>query len=70
MKSFFASIKDEIFYEHEEQFKSICGLISAIIEYISYYSKNRSSPHTLFLGKSTEPVMRTIPKIIPIVAIK
>ena len=41
MENFFAVIKNEMFYGHEHDFKSLKELEDAIVEYIEYYNKDR-----------------------------
>ena len=41
MENFFGVIKNEMFYGHEHEFKTLEDLEEAIIEYIDYYNKDR-----------------------------
>ena len=41
MESFFGSLKTEIFYGFESQYKTIDDLIKAIEDYIYYYNNDR-----------------------------
>lgn len=41
MENFFAVLKNEMFYEFEETFKTLDDLEKAIIEYIKYYNSER-----------------------------
>jgi len=41
MENFFAAIKNEMFYGHKHDFKSLKELEDAIVEYIEYYNKDR-----------------------------
>ncbi len=41
MKNFFGIMKNEMFYGHEHEFKSLHDLEQAMIKYIKYYNKDR-----------------------------
>ena len=41
MENFFGVMKNEMFYGHEYEFKSLDKLKKEIIKYIDYYNKNR-----------------------------
>lgn len=41
MENFFGKLKNEMFYGHEYEFKSITELKQAIEKYIEYYNKER-----------------------------
>ena len=41
MENFFGILKNEMFYGHEYEFKTLDQLEEAIVEYINYYNNNR-----------------------------
>lgn len=41
MESFFGKMKNEIFYGHEHEFKTLNELKTSMEEYIDYYNKER-----------------------------
>ena len=41
MESFFGTLKNEMFYGHESEFKTFSGLHRAIDKYIYYYNNER-----------------------------
>lgn len=41
MENFFGKMKNEMFYGHEQEFKTLQGLKRAMEEYIKYYNKER-----------------------------
>jgi transposase InsO family protein len=53
MENFFGVMKNEMFYGHEYEFKSLDELEKAIIEYIDYYNLERIMEKT----KGLPPVL-------------
>ncbi|MCI6444223.1 MAG: IS3 family transposase, partial [Clostridia bacterium] len=43
MESFFGTLKNEMFYGHESEFKTFEDLYKAMSEYINYYNNKRIS---------------------------
>ena len=52
MKSFFPTIKNEMFYGHELEFKTFSDLHRAIDKYINYYNNERTKSKTKWMPPS------------------
>ena len=46
MESFFSTLKNEMFYVHESEFKTFSDLHRAIDKYINYYNNERIKSKT------------------------
>ena len=57
MESFFGTLKNEMFYGHESEFKSFSDLHRAIDKYINYYNNKITKIKTSF-SKSKECKIR------------
>ena len=53
MENFFGVMKNEMFYGHEYEFKSLDELEKAMIKYIEYYNNERIMEKTKGLSPST-----------------
>lgn len=62
MESFFGTLKNEMFYGHESEFKTFEGLHEAIGKYINYYNNERIKSKTKWMppSKSGEASMLSL----------
>lgn len=52
MESFFGTLKNEMFYGHEAEFKTFDDLYKAVDEYINYYNNERIKSKTKWMPPS------------------
>ena len=52
MESFFGTLKNEMFYGHESEFKTFSDLHRAIDKYINYYNNERIKSKTKWMPPS------------------
>ena len=62
MESFFGTLKNEMFYGHESEFKTFSDLHRAIDKYINYYNNERIKSKTKWmpLSKFSEASMLSL----------